>query len=132
MKHQALALNCINNRQLLQQYSNWGENKPNICATPETRVLTALMPRIESLQRYDSWFNSAIIPVSSVHDPILLVATGNCVTGWHRDDPRKEVIASLLRGRKIWVFGSKGSREAAQLPNVREDNNFEIFFEGVI
>ena len=131
--HQELAVNCTNIRQLLRYFKNWGEEKHNLCAFPETWVLTALMPRIKNLQRYDSWFNSAIIPVSSVHDPILLVATGNCVTGWHRDDdPPTEVIASLLRGRKIWVFASKGSREAAQLPSVREANNFEYFIEGVI
>ena len=54
VKHQALALNCINVRQLLRYFKNWGEDKPNLCAFPETRVLTALIPRIENLQRYDS------------------------------------------------------------------------------
>ena len=74
-----------------------------------------------------------MIPVSLVHDPIPLVATVNCVSGWHRDDylPTK-VIASLLRGRKMLLFGSKGYRKAAQLPSVWEANNFENFFEGVI
>ena len=93
-----------------------------MCLFPQTRVLTPLMTRIPDLHKAHLWFNSAIVPVSSAHDPIL-VATGNCVTGWHRDDdPPTEVVASLSRGHKIWVFVSKGFKEAAHLSNVKEAN----------
>ena len=98
-----------------------------------TRVLTALMPHIRDLHRTDLWFNSAMVPISSVHNSVLLVATGNCVTGWHRDeDPPTEVLASFLQVRKIWVSASNGSMEAAHSSNVNEANNFEKFIEGVI
>ena len=133
VKHQDLAVNCTNIRQLLRFFKNWGKEKHNLCLFPGTRVLTALMPHIRDLHRTDLWFNSAIVPICSVHNTVLLVATGNCVTGWHRDDdPPTEVVASFLRGRKIWVFASKGSREAAHLSNVNEAKNFENFIEGVI
>ena len=73
------------------------------------RVLTALMPHIRDTHRTDVEFNSALVPIGSVNNPILPVATGNCVTEWHRDDdPPTEVVTSLLRCRKIWVFASKG------------------------
>ena len=96
-------------------------------------MLIALMPHNRYFQRTDSWFNSAIVPISSVHKPVLLVATGSCVTGWQRDDDTPtEVVTSLLRGRKIWVFASKWSREAADSSNVNEANNFQNFIDGVI
>ena len=64
---------------------------------------------------------------------LSVVATGNCVTGWHRDDdPLTEVVASLLGGQKNWVFASKGFREANHLSNVKEANKFEKFIEGVV
>ena len=89
----------------MRYFKNWDEDEHNVCLFPGTRVLTALMPHVRDLHRTDVWFNSALVPISSVLNSILLVATGNCVTGWHRDDdPPKEVVASLLWGRKIWVF----------------------------
>ena len=52
VKHQDLAVNCTNIRQLLRYFKNWGE-KHNLCLFTGTRVLTALMPHIRELHRTD-------------------------------------------------------------------------------
>ena len=70
--------------------------------------------------------------MSSIHESNLVV-TGNCVIVCGRDDdPPTEVVFSLLRDGKIWVFALKRSSEAAQLSNVKEAKNSEKFHEGVL
>ena len=71
----------------------------------------------------------------SIYDPVLYdlvktmqLATGKNLTGWHRDDdPPRDVVASLLCGRKIGVFASNVSRKAAQMLNVKDIIGFENF-----
>ena len=43
------------------------------------------MPDIPNVD-YVSWFNSASVPANQAHEPVHLVATGNCLTGRHKDD----------------------------------------------
>ena len=115
--HQSVGLSFTNRRRSPRLFS---------CLT---RALTAL-PRHRNSHNYNLWFDSAIVPVISVQDPILLVASGNFVSRWPRHyDLPKEVIASFLRGRKIWVLASKGSRKAALLSNVEEATDFENFLK---
>ena len=80
-----------------------------------------------------SWFHSVIVPMECVHEPILLVATGNCLTGFHVDDrPPTEVVASLLLVRKLWSFASHGSKSALLLVKRPEKTHIEQFLEEVI
>ena len=78
-------------------FQKLGEDNNNLCLFPKTRVLTALMPRFRNLHKTDLRF-STVVPLSSVHEHILLIATDNYVTKQYRDDDAPtEVVARLLR-----------------------------------
>ena len=133
VSHQVLAVKWTNISQLLQCFENWGKEVRNLYSFSGTIVLTALMQRLRDLHETDFWLNRAVAPASSVHKTVLLVATGNYLTRWLRDDdPPKEVVASLLQGRKSRVLVSKGSRKDAQLSSVKKLNNFGTNIKGVI
>ena len=128
---QDLAVSCVDLSILKMHFTNWGEEK-NIVLFPDTTLITALMPT-ENVDNVSQWFNSAIIPLEVVHDPILLVATGNCLTGFHMDDKRPtEVVASLLRGRKLWLFATPGSKSASALVKRPENTHFEHFMGDMV
>ena len=78
---QELALHCTNVDILKESFTNWGEEQSNV-EFPAIQLLTALMPT-KNVNVVDSWFNSTIAPMEIVADPVLLVATGNCLTGFH-------------------------------------------------
>ena len=116
---------------LLQHFTNWGEEKQNV-QFPDTKLLTALMPTVD-VDNVSSWFHSAVVPMGCVHEPILLVATGNCLTGFHVDDkPPTEVVASLLRGRKLWLFATHGSKSASLLVKRPEETHLAQFIEDMV
>ena len=128
---QELALHCTNVDILKESFTNWGEEQSNV-EFPATQLLTALMPT-KSVNDVDSWFNSAIAPVEMVADPVLLVATGNCITGFHLDNkPLTEVVASLLRGRKLWIFATRESKSAALLVKRSENTQLQQFIEDMV
>ena len=128
---QDLAVNCNDLSILLEHFTNWGEDKMNV-QFPETRLLTALMPTVD-VEHVPRWFHSAIVPMECVHDPILLVSTGNCLTGFHVDDkPPTEVVASLLRGRKLWMFATPGSKSASILVKRPEDTHLDQLIEDMV
>ena len=128
---QELALHCTNVDILKESFTNWGEEQSNV-EFPATQLLTALMPT-KNVNDVDSWFNSAIAPVEMVADPVLLVATGNCLTGFHLDNkPPTEVVASLLRGCKLWIFATRGSKSAALLVKRSENTQLQQFIEDMV
>ena len=127
---QSLILNSTEVGEILHSFKNWGEEKKNV-QFPDTRLLTALMPK-ENVNDIASWFNSAIVDLQVVHEPVLLLSTGNCLTGFHADSPPTEIVASLLRGRKLWVFASPGSKSAAVLVKRPEDSHFQQFIEDMV
>ena len=80
-------------------------------------MLTALMPT-KDVNGIGKWFHSAIVPIQVVHEPIPLIATGNCSTDFQVDNsPPTDIVASLLRGRKLRILASRGSKSAALLSN---------------
>ena len=72
----------------------------------------------------DIWCSTGIICPRLIHEPILRLATGNCLIGFYADKPPTEIVASLLRCRKLWTFATPESKEAA--------NYFKCFFEDMI
>ena len=128
---QELGVNSTNLADILQFCNNWGKEKCNNQFT-DTKVLAELM-RKENVNDLARWFNSAIVSPAVVHEPILLLATGNCLTGFHSDSrPATEVVASLLRGRKLWIFARPGSKEAANSLKRPEANQLESLLEDVM
>ena len=90
---QKLATSCNTEEEILQSFTNWGEERfsPEF---PETKLLTALMPS-ENVKDVNSWFESVIVKPHIVFEPILLLSTGNSLTGFHADSkPPTEVVAS--------------------------------------
>ena len=79
-------------------------------------------------------FGSTVLSFPLVlHEPILCLSTGNCFTGFHADNrPPTEVVASLLRGRKLWIFASPGSKEAANLLKKPEANHLDCLLGDMI
>ena len=127
---QELAVSSTDLTEILQSFTNWGENF-NI-PFPVTKLFTALMPK-EKVNDLGIWFNSAIIFPGVVHEPILLLSTGNCLTGFQADSrPPTEVVPSLLRGRKLRIFASPGSQEAANLLKRPEANHLDCLLEDMI
>ena len=128
---QELAVNSIDLTEILQSFTNSDAEKYNH-QIPDTKLLTALMPK-DNVNDSDTWFNSAINCPRLVHEPILLLATGNCFTGFHADSMLPtEVVAPLLRGRKLWIFASPRSKEAANLIKRPESSHLDTFIEDMV
>ena len=128
---QQLSVECTDLAVLKESFTNWGEEKQNV-EFPGTSLLTALMPT-KDVNDISKWFHSAIVPIERVYEPVLLVATGNCLTGFHVDNsPPTEIVASLLRGRKLWIFASHGSKSAARLVKRKEETEFQQFIEDLM
>ena len=85
------------------------------------------------VDKINGWFDSAIVALEIVHEPILRLATGNCLTGFHRDNlPPTSVVASLLRGRKLLLFPSHGSRTVSIFAERPEWIHLEQFMEDLV
>ena len=111
---QELAVSSTDFTEFLQCFSNSGEEKFN-SQLPETKLLTALMPK-DNVNELDTWSSKAIVCHGLVHEPVLLLATANCLTGSHADtNPPTEVVASLLCSQKLWIFAISDFKEAANL-----------------
>ena len=128
---QELAFHCTNVDLFKESFTNWGEEQSNV-EFPATLLLTALMPT-KNVNDVDSWINSAIAPMEIIADSILLVGTGKCLNGFHLDNkPPTEVVASLLRGRKLWIFATRWSKSAALLVKSSENNQLLQFIEDMV
>ena len=87
----------------------------------------------DDVNNVSNWFHSAIVPIESVNEPILLVATRNCLTRFQVDNrPPREVVASLLSGRKLSLFATHGSTSAAMLAKRPEQMHLEQFMEDMV
>ena len=87
----------------------------------------------EGVDQVVTWFNSAITDIDVVSYPVLLVPTSNSCTEWHVDnDPPTEVVASLIRGKNLWMFASCGSGAASTLVKKHEDVHLETFIEDLV
>ena len=93
---QKVAVSCTRLSVLFQHFKNWGEEKEKN-HFPGNKLYTALMPK-KNVDNTGEWFNSAIVSLEIVHEPILLLATGNSLTGFHRDNlPPTSIVTFLLR-----------------------------------
>ena len=116
---------------MLRHFTNWGTEECN-CSFLGTTVSSALKPT-EGVDQVATWFHSAITDIDVVSDLVLLVATGTSYTGWHVDNgPPFEVVASLLRGKKLWMFASRGSGAASTLVKKHEDVHLKTFIEDLV
>ena len=108
-----------------------GEEKLNKHFT-RTKLYIALLPK-KNVENLSDWFYNAIVLPGIVHEPILLLATGMFLTGFHKANlPLTSVVASLLRGWKWWLFASHGSKKASSSVKRPKVGHLELLLEDLI
>ena len=75
---QQLATACSNEEEILQSFTNWGEERFS-AEFPETKLLTALMPS-DYVNDVTSWFEGVIKERHIVFEPNLLLSYENSLT----------------------------------------------------
>ena len=87
----------------------------------------------EDVNNVSNWFqkcNRASRKCSRAHSSSC---NQNCPTGLHVDNrPPTEVVASSLRGSKLWLFATHGSTSAAILVKRPEETHLEQFMEDMV
>ena len=94
-----LAVSSIDLKEILERksFTNWGQKYNH--QFRDTKLFTALMSK-GIVNHLDTWHNSAIVWL---------------LHWFHADSMPPTEVAALLRGRKLWMFASPGSKEAANL-----------------
>ena len=128
---QKVAVRSKNLYVLLRHLTNWGEEKLNEHVT-RTKLHIASLPK-KNVDNLSDWFYSAIVLPGIVREPTLLLATVTFLTGFHKNNlPPTSVVASLLRGRKWWLFASHGSKKASRSVKGPEVSHLELLLEDLI